>query len=324
MSTIHRSPEAFQRGLTQKQIEQVCDRVFGAGRVQSAEELGLGTYNTTYRLELTDRTVVLRVAPEARCSGHSGVALRNEYAAAPFLAELGPLVPGIIAADFTGQVLHRDYLVQTLLPGRPAPEVLPRYPRPSWVAFYRQLGRITHAIHKVSGVSYGPVAAPRFNTWSAALLDHFDQEAELYAAAGLDPQQVHRVAGVVERARTVFDAVEPRLLHGDLWHANLLLDPDADVPTISGVCDSDRASWGDPLADWTIDKAGQRPGTVRDAFWETYGVLPEGPDVRLRALVYRARNVMGSRLDIERRGLTVGKIPPQHWDLAPVLNALSA
>lgn len=322
--TIDRPPDAFQCGLSEEQIGSICARVLSTEQVDAAEELGLGTYNTTYRLDLAERSLVLRVAPEPGRGGDAGVDLRNEYAAAPYLVGLGPLVPGIVAADFTRDLLPRDYLVQTLLPGRPAPEVLPTFPRERWVSFYRQMGDITRRIHAVTGTGFGPVADPRFDTWSDALIDHFTNEAALYRDLDLAVDEVERVAEVVERSRTIFDAVEPHLLHGDLWHANLLLDPDASEPTITGVCDSDRASWGDPLADWTIEKAGQRPGTERDIFWETYGTLPDGPGARLRSLVYRARNVMGSRLDIERRGLDIQQIPPQHWDLAPVLDALSA
>ncbi|HEV2885322.1 MAG TPA: hypothetical protein VGX49_00290, partial [Jatrophihabitans sp.] len=61
--------------------------------------------------------------------------------------------------------------------------------------------------------------------------------------------------------------------------------------------------------------------TEVDAFWQTYG-RPAGQSP-VRALVYRARNVLGARLDIHRRGLDLHDIPPIHWDVTDVLRALA-
>lgn len=322
--SVGRDQEAFQQPLTDEQLESVCERAFGAGVVDSAVELGVGTYNTTYRLETAGQRSVLRVAPQAGRAGESPYGgLRNEYAAAPFFAGLGELTPRIMAADFTGELVNRDYLVQSFLPGVPAPELMDSYPRPDWAHFYRQLGRITRRIHQVCGPGFGPVADARHATWSEALISELLDSAGEYEAAALDPDQVREIADFVAASRAIFDVVEPRLLHGDLWHLNILLAPDAAVPTITGICDSDRANWGDPLADWTIEKARQRPGTERDAFWDTYGKLSSDPASRQRLLVYRARTFIGSRLDIHRRGLRIEEIPPEHWELAPVLTALA-
>src|SRR3712207_7120580 len=54
-------------------------------------ELGVGTYNSTYRVELADgEPVILRIAPEPAHAGPaSPEAMRNEYATLPFLAPLG-------------------------------------------------------------------------------------------------------------------------------------------------------------------------------------------------------------------------------------------
>ncbi|RCK68635.1 aminoglycoside phosphotransferase family protein [Desertihabitans brevis] len=324
LTSIKREAAAFQRPLSAGQIEAICARTLPGGTVLRAEELGLGTFNTTYRLDLDDRSVVLRVAPSPTTAGvEHTIGLRNEYAAAPYLAGLGDLVPSIIAADFTRELVDRDYLVQTLLPGRPAPEVLARFPRARWAVFYRQLGTITRRIHAVRGTSFGPVADPRSATWSAALVEHFASEVHLYREAGLDATAVEVVGGFVAARADLFDAVEPRLLHGDLWHVNLLLDPDAPEPTITGLIDTDRASWGDPWADWTITMARKRPGTERDAFWQGYGAQPSDPDSITRQLVYDARGLIDSRLDIHRRGLDLDEIPRQFWDLAPLVRALT-
>src|SRR4051794_15101025 len=61
---ILRAPDAFQKSLEADQVREICRRALGLD-VLVAVELGLGMYNTTYRVEVEGpiRSVVLRVAP---------------------------------------------------------------------------------------------------------------------------------------------------------------------------------------------------------------------------------------------------------------------
>ena len=305
---VQRQPGAFQRPVSAGQIQAMCRRAFGpaAGPV-SAVELGLGAYNNTYRVTLRDRPpVILRVAPEpGRQFRIERELMRNEHATVPFLAGLGDLLPRTLAADFTHQLLGRDYLFQTLLDGVAAPDGLSRYPRPAWAGFFGQLGGIARTIHGVAGDRFGMVAGPGHATWSQALIGYFADAADDLRDAGLDADDAHRLAEAAREHRAVLDEIaRPRLLHGDLWTVNVLLDPDADEPTIVGVVDSDRAWWGDPLADWTIYRAGLRQGAERQAFFAAYGELPAGDHDRLRARFYLARHLLAILLERFRLGET--------------------
>lgn len=303
---IERSPGAFQEPVTVGQIGAMCRRAFGAqADVASIVELGDGTYNSTYRVELAgERPVILRVAPEPgrqRRAEHEW--MRNEHASVPYFAPIAPMLPRTLAIDFTHEIIGRDYLFQTLLDGVPAPEGLAAYPRPQWASFYRGIGAIARAIHAVRGDRFGPVAGPWFATWSEALIAYFDDIAADLSDSGLDAIDIRDIATLAARRRSVLDEItEPRLLHGDLWNANLMIAPGAPEPTITGVFDCDRTLWGDPLADWPIYRAGQRPGTERDAFWETYGPLPSTPSANQRMLFYQARHISALRLECHRSG----------------------
>jgi aminoglycoside phosphotransferase (APT) family kinase protein len=303
---IERAPDAFQQSVTAGQIQAMCRRAFGAGvRVGSATELGLGAYNSTYRVELAGhRPVILRVAPEPdRQFRIEHALMRNEHATIPFLAGLAELLPGTLAADFTHQVIGRDYLVQTLLDGAPAPDGLSRYPRPAWASFFGQLGGIARAVHDVTGDRFGMVAGPGYDTWSQALIGYFEDAAADLQDAGLDAGDARRLAEAAARHRDVLDEISrPRLLHGDLWTVNLLIDADAPEPRITGVVDCDRGWWGDPLADWTIHRARQRHGAEHRAFFDSYGPLPDGPHDRLRAAFYLARHLLAILLERFRLG----------------------
>lgn len=279
-------------------------RAFGdQAQPVSVTELGLGAYNSTYRVDLgAAGLVILRVAPEPARQGRADRGfMRNEYAALPYLAPVAALMPRTLLADFTHQVIGRDYLVQSHLDGVPAPDRLPDYPRPAWAPFFAQLGTLTRRIHEVRGDSFGPVAGPRFARWSDAVRGYLDDVAADLEAAGLGAGDVREAADLAAARSAVLDEItEPRLLHGDLWTANVMVAPDAPEPLITGICDGDRAWWGDPAAEWGIFRAAQRPGTERDAFWETYGKLPATPLATQRSVFYQVLHLATLRLEGHR------------------------
>ena len=302
---VERAPGAFQCSITEEQALAMCRQAFGAqARPAAVIELGYGAYTSTDRVDLgADRVVILRVAPEpSRQSRAERSLMRNEHASVPYLAPIAALMPSTLAADFTHQIIGRDYLFQTLLSGVPAPDGLAAYPRPEWAPFFRQMGTITRRIHAVRGDSFGWVAGPRFAHWRDAYTSSLADLAAALEDAGLDADDVLEAAHVAVMNSEIFDEItEPRLLHGDLWTANVMISPDAPEPTITGVCDCDRAAWGDPAADWSIYRAGQRPGTERDAFWDTYGTRPVTPGAVQRARFYQVLHVGTLRLEEHRR-----------------------
>jgi aminoglycoside phosphotransferase (APT) family kinase protein len=324
---IERAPGAFQQPVTAEQIRAMCRRAFGASvRVVSAVELGNGMYNSTYRVDLgAGLSVILRVAPEpARQFRIERELMRNEHASVPYLAPIAPLMPRTLAIDFTHEVIGRDYLFQTVLDGVPAPDGLAAYPRPEWAAFFRQMGAIARDIHAVRGDRFGTVNGPVFATWSEAVIASLDDTAADLDDVGLDATDVRELAAVADRHRAVLDEItEPRLLHGDLWTVNVMIEPGAPEPTISGVFDCDRTSWGDPESDWTIFMAGRRPGTERDTFWETYGSLSSTPAATWRALFYRARHIAAVRLERHRLGNSEA-VPDTYDDMREMLTRLTA
>jgi aminoglycoside phosphotransferase (APT) family kinase protein len=209
-----------------------------------------------------------------------------------------------------------------MLDGVSAPDGLAAYSRPQWVSFYRQLGTITNSIHSVRGKRFGPVAGPTFTTWSESVIASLNDTAADLDDAGLDAADVRDVAAVADQYRACLDEiVEPRLLHGDLWTVNVMIAPGAAEPTITGVFDGDRASWGDPASDWAVFMAGRRPGTERDVFWETYDTPASTPGAVVRSLFYRARHIGAGRLERHRLGHSEN-VPVTYDEMREVLGLL--
>ncbi|MGA5442224.1 phosphotransferase family protein [Streptomyces griseoincarnatus] len=301
---VKRSPGSFQQSLTPDDIKAVCRRAFGTeAHPLSAVELGMGMYNSTYKVELAgqDSPVILRVAPEPGSQFRSEQQLmRNEYASVPWLAVIAPLMPRVIVADWSHEVIGRDWMIQTYLDGVPAPDHLGTYPRTAWPTFFRQMGAITRSVHDVRGPCFGPVFGPEYETWGEAVIASLEEIAADLDSVGLDSSDVRKVAAVAGRDRAVLDEVtEARLLSGDLWTVNALMDPAASEPTITGVLDFDRTWFGDPAADWTIRMARAKEDE-RTAFWESYGALDRSPAAMWRAQVYEARHLGAIRLERHR------------------------
>ncbi|MFC9755253.1 phosphotransferase family protein [Streptomyces sp. NPDC056921] len=301
---VVRAPEAFQQSLTAEEIGKVCRRAFGdAAAPVSAVELGTGMYNNVYRVTLASRArpVILRVAPEEgrqfRSERHL---MRNEYASQPWLAVIAPLMPQLLAADWSHEVIGRDWMIQTHLDGIPGPEHLGTYPRTAWPRFFRQMGAIARSVHDVCGPHFGPVNGPGHSMWSEAVVASLEEIAADLDRVGLDAADLRKVAAVAAHDSAVLDEVtEPRLLTGDLWTVNALMAPAAPEPTITGVLDFDRTWFGDPAADWTIRMATAK-ADERTAFWESYGPLGRSPAAAWRARVYEARHLGAIRLERHR------------------------
>ena len=323
---ITRAPGAFQQSVTADGIEAICRRVFGPNtKAAAAVELGTGMYNTTYQVTIAgqERAVIARIAPEAERQFTSERALmRNEYASLPYLAALAPLLPRVLAADFTHEVVGRDYMVQSFLDGVPATQHLRTYPRSLWPVYYWQLGEIARCVHKVLGPAFGPITGPAFGSWSEAVVASLEAIATDLEAIGLDASDVRKVIMAAHRHQAVLDEItKPRMLAGDLWLPNTQLDHRAPEPVITGAYDFDRTLWGDPAADWTIRMVTAK-SDERTAFWDTYGSLDQSDAATWRSKIYEARHLGAVRLERHRLGNREG-VRNSYETMAPILVAVA-
>ncbi|AUX41651.1 aminoglycoside phosphotransferase [Sorangium cellulosum] len=298
--TIERGPDSARRSLTADQILALCRRVFGERvAVTSARELGGGTFNTTYLVALANQRVVLRVAPPpgADLSWDEAALMRRELHIQPYFAALAARMPRILAADFTHQLIDRDYMFQTYLPGERWDHAADALSPEEAGALWEQFGLVARTIHDTVGAAFGgPHPAPEFPAWSGAVLYRLERSLETMAGARLDVTDMAAALEVVREHTAVLDEIrEPRLMHGDLWLFNLLIERGPGGASIVGVLDADRAFWGDPMADWTVfvlsKSASPDTRPLYDRFWQAYGRPEPTRESVFRAAVYEAMNV---------------------------------
>ena len=274
---VHRDPQAFQQAVALEQIKAVCEQAFGQGTsINSVRELDGGQFNNTYLIELADRDpVILRVAPppERAVFWHERFLMRRELAMQPLLAPIAALLPTILMSDFTHQVIARDYLFQSWMPGSIWWDVQQDLSPEEHDDLWRQFGQLVRAISSVQGEAFGLVQnGSQFPTWSLTLLDWLECTITDAANSSLDTALLCRLLAIVRDHTGFLDEIaRPRLLHGDLWLFNLLIERNKKGPRIVGVLDADRGSWGDPLADWTFFLLPRRASAQEQAlFWQTY------------------------------------------------------
>jgi aminoglycoside phosphotransferase (APT) family kinase protein len=327
-TSVHRDPQAFQQAVAPEQIKAMCKRACGQDTpINLVRELDGGQFNNTYLIELAERDpVILRVAPppERAVFWHEQCLMRRELAMQPFLAPIAPLLPTILMSDFTHQVVERDYLFQRWMPGSLWWDVEGDLTPEEHDDLWRQFGRLVQAISSVQGEAFGLVqGGTQFPTWSLTLIEWLDRTIADADHSCLDTALLRRLLAIV-RDHTGFldEMARPRLLHGDLWLFNLLIERTREGPHIVGVLDADRGSWGDPLADWTFFLLERRASPQEQAlFWQAYGRPDAGPGARFRALVYQGLH-QGKILSVARRDGNERAVSKASRALAEVVNAL--
>lgn len=292
------------------EINRICRRALGpTAELERADRLGHSSFNRVYRLWFANHdSLALRIAPSepAQFASESHL-MRNEHAAGPWFASLGPLVPKIIECDWTHTIIDADWMLQSVASGDAAagPLGLVHFPRETWRGYYRQLGRISRQIHTISGTHFGSHIGEKFTRLEDSLGCKLEEFATDLARAGISDMSVVAAQRWLGQHTSLFDSIEtPSLLSGDLWIINTLVQDKDGQPVITGVLDFDRSSWGDPAFDWTIRMARAKQDE-RTAFWteDGYGALQD-PDGSLaqRMGFYEFLHVASVLLEQSRLG----------------------
>jgi aminoglycoside phosphotransferase (APT) family kinase protein len=239
----------------------------------------------------------LRVAPPANPAPYwDDVALmRREHAVQPYLAALGHLVPPLLFADFTHQALDRDYMFQEYRAGEQWEEICDELEEEDELALWRQCGAIVRQMHDTTVEEFGwPAPGPRYGSWAELVADRLERIVADLAQNDLETNSLLQVIDYLKAHPELLAAVQrPRLLHGDLWRFNLLINRAVSPPQIVALLDADRAWWGDPLADWIIFLLAIRRDEEEweapiAAFCESYGPIASNQAARQRLRLYKA------------------------------------
>jgi aminoglycoside phosphotransferase (APT) family kinase protein len=251
----------------------IVEAVFGsASSLVSFSECEEGWFNAVYRLGLSNGTTcVLKIAPPpgVRVLRYEHDLITTEVDALRLVHErTGLPVPAVLASDASCKLVPSPYFVMEHCSGNLLSELRPMLDADAQAAIDAQLARFLASMHSITAPSFGRPdrSAPHDATWSAAfarliadlLADADDAGVELSVPYS-------ELAALVEGHAAQLDAVTtPRLVHWDLWHLNVFVEPA--TLAVTGLIDFERVLWGDPLMEAQF--LGKRAG---DPVVEAYG-----------------------------------------------------
>lgn len=254
--------------------QQLVETQLGPGPWE-VREFGAGRFSQAFSVDGDDgEQYVLRVAPpdSLRQLFYERRMMRQEPALHQrLLAETDVPVPPIVAQDFSREQIGRDYLIMPRLPGRPLSDA--RLGPAARARALREWGRHVRQIHQLTDPAgrFGYLGEHRCMdpqpTWMEAFAEMYQRElADIVDCGVYDQATADGAMDLLSQYLELFaHCSESRLLHGDLWVTNLLVD---DRGGVTGVIDFDRACWGD--IEWDLAIA-EYCGITRPPFWEGYG-----------------------------------------------------
>jgi aminoglycoside phosphotransferase (APT) family kinase protein len=265
------------------QISQLVRYHFGA-EVTGVTELSGGTYNVVYGVDLAGgRRTVLKVAPPP---GQPLLTYETDLVWAEALyyrraGEAGLPVPEVLALGLAGEVLPREYVFVSRLPGR----LLHEADLPSTVdtEIRRELGRLMAKQHAAPGEWFGYVRRDghtRADRWSGSFAT---MVADILAdGVRWDVAVPAGIPELVDRHRDLLDEVKtPALVHFDLWDGNVLIEDGR----VTGLLDGERCMYADPLAE-LVSLALRSPIEDVPGLLDGYGLPSLDPAQRKRITLY--------------------------------------
>jgi aminoglycoside phosphotransferase (APT) family kinase protein len=303
------------------------------GEVTEVAYFDGGTFARVARVTLADgREVAVKSGPRAagteRLLAHETEVIKAE-AEVLGLAQSHPglRLPRLVLCDLTRSVVDVDVLVTEVVAGRPWNECADAMSAESSQRSEHQRGTILAPYAALTGDRFGFVSdrAPAYSApdWFTTFRAMVQGLADDAARFGVDARTGEFLA-LVERHRPALEQVgEPRLVHGDLWAGNLLVEPGSGEAT--GVIDPERALWGDPRFDIAAALQGTTSG-IPDALHAGYGADGGALDLsaggRFRLDLYLLWFATCMLVESPSRGLSAAATREREEWLAPQLSHL--
>ena len=285
---LERVPTEFQRALSSDQLMALCTTHLGNHAPLTAiHELSGGMFNNTFLIKRSgEPDVIMRVGPDPNVYVFSNetLLLRREHDISPAFAPFLGLTPETIAVDFSHRLINRDVMFQSFLAGELWDTIKDELSTAENTHLWQELGAISAKIHAVTGIYFGqPDPMPSFATWTESVIAITHGMWQDLHNLSLDDGGVADYIDLVARGSAFMNEITtPRLIHGDLWPKNVLIDRSVSPPKITGLLDAERAMWGDPAAEWIYYF-----WEIPESYWLGNGRFPITPGSQFRQYAYQ-------------------------------------
>lgn len=276
----------------QQKIRQAA-REYLSCELLDARMLSGGLFNTTYRLETEGGRFILRLGPVNRhlLLPYEQHLMAAEGTVLKLLQKHGIPTSEMVALDLSRSLFDRDVMVVACMQARSMSML--ELPKDAERRICREAGALTARIHGITAFELPLCPEKPFGryanvlsgkgcaTWKEAVLLELVQWRELAERTNLfSDREIRRIFAVFSGFSSLLDAVTvPRLVHGDLWYGNILVD---EHQNLAAIIDADRAFFGD------TDFEMATGWMISDSFLEGYGKKPDdSADAVLRRRLYK-------------------------------------
>ncbi|TWU25914.1 Phosphotransferase enzyme family protein [Bythopirellula polymerisocia] len=264
---VARDGSAFQQPVNEQDLLLQLNHVLTNETITQVTELKAGLFNNTYRVNTSQNDYILKVAPVGSADVFycERSLMQREQSISQQLQSLSPLIPEYLSF-FT--VDGRDAFLQRWIQGRLWHEVISSLTEAENAELWKQLGAFARILHNCCGEQFGyPAPLEGYSRWSQFIAANVEGMVEDCRRIGVYCEEVEAYRGYLPHFFQTLDQVETaKLLHGDLWPRNVIIDGAGADIHIKAVFDAERAFWGDPASDWVLILYG-----VPETFWQGYG-----------------------------------------------------
>ena len=272
---IERSASEFQQPVNEQDLRAQLGHALSGETIVDVTELKAGLFNNAYRVNTSHNAYILKVAPDQRADVfyNERYLMQRERSISCQLQSVSPLIPEYLSFFTVGD---RDAFLQPLIEGALWHDVIASLSDAENTLLWNQLGAFARKLHSCGGEQFGyPAPFKGFDRWSGFIADNVEGMIEDCRRLDVLCEEIEEYRRCLNHFIKRLDQVKtPRLLHGDLWPRNVIIEGAGADIHLKAVFDAERAFWGDPVSDWVLILYG-----VPDAFWQGYGEnLPEASD----------------------------------------------
>jgi aminoglycoside phosphotransferase (APT) family kinase protein len=264
---IKRESGEFQQPVDESDLKLQLSRELFGEIISEVIELQAGLFNNTYRIVASEKSYILKVAPDRNADVfyNERYLMKRERSVSEYLQSVSSLVPVYLSFFKIGD---RDAFIQPLIQGTLWHDVISTLTETENAHLWRELGAFAKQLHSCSGNEFGyPAPHDRFDKWSEFIMANVEGMVADCQRLGVLCEEIESYLGLLPNYLQMLDQVDTaKLLHGDLWPRNVIIDGTGEDIHITAVIDGERAFWGDPASDWVLILYG-----VPDDFWHGYG-----------------------------------------------------
>lgn len=285
--------------VSEDTVNRMTQKALGEDALE-IRELKEGYFNIAYQVRLSDRDVVLKIAPspETEVMTFEKNIMFSEVDSMKMVAQRTEVpVPEVLFYDSSRDVADREYFFMEMLEGKSLSSISDVLPEEQKQRIYYDMGRYTAMLNGITGERFGYYGQPdrQGEDWYEVFRDILrDPFADAERKGIAMPVREDETLELLERDRALLGAVEtPRFVHWDIWAGNVFI---ADGQ-IRGIIDFERCLWGDPLLE-----VGFRCYEQNSAFFGGYGIKGLSREEKRRARWYDVYLALLWCLETDYRG----------------------